>query len=227
LPQAVGAALAAKLRGERTVIMAYLGDGATSSAAFHEALVFAQRFSVPLVFACQNNHWSISVPLSRQTAVTELWLKAKSYGIPSQRVDGNDMVAVYDASRSAVERARAGKGPSFLELFTYRLGAHSTSDDPTRYRDPKEVERWLARDPLVLAHKALVAAGIWNKKLEAGLQEDVQKAIGAALAEAEAFPPPSSEGLFDDVYAAPPALLAEQRAMLSAELAEAPRAKPG
>jgi pyruvate dehydrogenase E1 component alpha subunit len=227
LPQAVGAALAAKLRGERTVVMAYLGDGATSSAAFHEALVSAARFSVPLVFACQNNHWSISVPLSRQTAVTELWLKGKSYGIPSQRVDGNDMVAVYDASCSAVERARAGGGPTFLELLTYRLGAHSTSDDPTRYRDPKEVERWLVRDPLLLAHKALSAAGLWNKKLEAGLQKHVQETIGAALAEAEAFSSPSSDGLFDDVYAVPPSLLAEQRAMLTAELAEAPRAKPG
>ena len=227
LPQAVGAAYAAKLRGQRTVVVAYLGDGATSSAAFHEALVFAARLAVPLVIACQNNHWSISVPLSRQTAVTELWLKGKSYGIPSQRVDGNDMEAVYLATREAVDRARAGRGPSFLELLTYRLGAHSTSDDPTRYRDPKEVERWLARDPLVLAQKALTSAKLWNKKLETALQTQVQKTIGAALTEAEAFPPPGSDSLFEDVYAVPPALIAEQQAMLTAELAAAPRAKPG
>jgi pyruvate dehydrogenase E1 component alpha subunit/2-oxoisovalerate dehydrogenase E1 component alpha subunit len=227
LPQAVGAALSVKLRKDPAVVMAYLGDGATSSAAFHEALVFAARFSVPLVFACQNNHWSISVPLSRQTAVTELWRKGKSYGIPAERVDGNDMAAVYEASRTAIERARSGGGPTFLELLTYRLGAHSTSDDPTRYRDPKEVESWLARDPLVLAHKKLVSAGLWNKKHEDSLQEEVQQTIGQALAEAEAFPPPPSDGLFDDVYAVPPALLATQRAMLAGELAEAPRAKPG
>jgi pyruvate dehydrogenase E1 component alpha subunit/2-oxoisovalerate dehydrogenase E1 component alpha subunit len=227
LPQAVGAALAAKLRGEATVVMAYLGDGATSSSAFHEALVFAKRFSVPVVFACQNNHWSISVPLSRQTAVTELWLKGKSYGIPSKRVDGNDMSAVYGASRDAIENARSGGGPSFLELLTYRLGAHSTSDDPTRYRDPKEVERWLTRDPLVLAQNALTAGKLWNKKLEASLQAEVQKTIGSALTEAEGFARPASDSLFDDVYAEAPALLAEQSAMLSAELAEAPRASPG
>jgi pyruvate dehydrogenase E1 component alpha subunit len=227
LPQAVGAAYAAKLRRERTVVLAYLGDGATSSAAFHEALEFAARLAVPLVFACQNNHWSISVPLSRQTAVTELWRKGQSYGVPSGRVDGNDMGAVYLATRAAVDRAREGKGPTFLELVTYRLGAHSTSDDPTRYRDPKEVERWLARDPLALAQRALVADKRWNKKLETALQDDVQKTIATALAEAEGFSAPPAESLFEDVYAEPPAILREQQAMLAAELAEAPRAKPG
>jgi pyruvate dehydrogenase E1 component alpha subunit/2-oxoisovalerate dehydrogenase E1 component alpha subunit len=227
LPQAVGAAYAAKLRRDRTVVMAYLGDGATSSSAFSEALEFAARLTVPLVFACQNNHWSISVPLSRQTAVTDLWRKGQGYGVTSERVDGNDMEAVYLATRAAVARARDGKGPTFLELVTYRLGAHSTSDDPTRYRDQKEVERWLARDPVLLAYKALVADKLWSKKMETALQGEVQAKIGAALAEAEAFPPPPPESLFEDVYAEPPALLGEQQAMLVSELAEAPRVKPG
>jgi pyruvate dehydrogenase E1 component alpha subunit/2-oxoisovalerate dehydrogenase E1 component alpha subunit len=227
LPQAVGAAYAAKLRGDRTVVLAYLGDGATSSAAFNEALELAARLSVPVVFACQNNHWSISVPLSRQTAVTELWRKGKGYGVPSERVDGNEVEAVYLATRAAAARAREGQGPTFLELVTYRLGAHSTSDDPTRYRDPKEVERWLTRDPLVLAQRSLLADKLWDKKQEAALQDEVQATIEAALKEAESFPPPPMETLFEDVYAEPPSLLAEQREMLAAELAEAPRARPG
>jgi len=148
LPQAVGAAYASKLRGEDRVMLAYLGDGATSSADFHHALTFAARFRVPVVFACQNNQWSISVPLSRQTAVKDLAEKGAAYGLPSSSVDGNELNVVFEATAAAVERARGGGGPSFIELVTYRLGAHSSSDDPTRYRDHREVERWLLRDPI-------------------------------------------------------------------------------
>ncbi|MHB1845955.1 MAG: thiamine pyrophosphate-dependent dehydrogenase E1 component subunit alpha [Deltaproteobacteria bacterium] len=227
LPQAVGAAHAAKLRGERLVVMAYLGDGATSSADFHHALTFAARLRAPLVFCCQNNQWSISIPVSKQTAATELWRKGAAYGIPSRRVDGNDLGEVLAATEEAVAAARAGEGPRFLELLTYRLGAHSSSDDPTRYRDPKEVEHWLARDPLVLAKRRLCEAGVWDEAKEAALRAEQAEGIARAVAEAEAFPPPAPGTLFDDLYAAPPWIVAEQREALLAELAAEPRRKPG
>ncbi len=227
LPQAVGAAHAARLRGEPTVVMAYLGDGATSSADFHHALTFAARLKAPVVFCCQNNQWSISLPVSRQTAAPELALKGAAYGVPSKRVDGNDLAAVLEAAGEAVAAARAGEGPRFLELLTYRLGAHSSSDDPTRYRDQKEVDRWLARDPLQLERLRLVEAGVWDEEREGALRGEQAEVIARAVAEAEAFPPPSPETLFEDLYADPPWIVSEQREALRAELAEAPRKKPG
>ncbi|MHB8417644.1 MAG: thiamine pyrophosphate-dependent dehydrogenase E1 component subunit alpha [Myxococcales bacterium] len=227
LPQAVGAAYAAKLRQERTVVMAYLGDGATSGADFHAALTAAARWRVPLVFCCQNNQWSISVPVARQTAATELAAKGRAYGIPSERVDGNDLAAVHRACLAAVERARAGGGPSFLELLTYRLGAHSTSDDPTRYRDPQEVARWVRRDPLTLGRAWLESGGAWSDAEDARVRRTAAEQIARAIAEAEAFGPPAPDTLFDDLYAAAPWVVVEQRAMLREELAAAPRPHPG
>jgi pyruvate dehydrogenase E1 component alpha subunit/2-oxoisovalerate dehydrogenase E1 component alpha subunit len=227
LPQAVGAAYAAKLRGESTVVMAYLGDGATSSGDFHHALTFAARWQVPVVFCCQNNQWSISVPVSRQTAAAELVLKGRAYGMPSLRIDGNDMAAVDAASRDAVAKARAGKGPSFLELLTYRLGAHSSSDDPTRYRDPAEVERWLQRDPLVVGRERLAEAGHWTDAEEKKVRRQVGEEIAAAIEAAEALPVPAPETLFEDLYADAPWIVAEQRAALLAELGAAARVRPG
>jgi pyruvate dehydrogenase E1 component alpha subunit/2-oxoisovalerate dehydrogenase E1 component alpha subunit len=227
LPQAVGAAYAAKLRGEERVVLAYLGDGATSAADFHHALTSAARFQVPVVFACQNNQWSISVPLSRQTAVRELADKGRAYGIPSMRVDGNDLNRVYEATAEAIERARSAGGPSFIELVTYRLGAHSSSDDPTRYRDPKEVERWLLRDPVVLGKKWMIARGLWSEARDRTLRKRVGREIASAIAQAEALPRPDPDTAFDDVYAELPWILAEQQAMLRDELAEAPRVRPG
>jgi pyruvate dehydrogenase E1 component alpha subunit/2-oxoisovalerate dehydrogenase E1 component alpha subunit len=227
LPQAVGAAYAAKVRSDPTVVMAYLGDGATSSADFHHALTFAARWKAPVVFCCQNNQWSISVPVSRQTAAAELSLKGKAYGIPSARVDGNDAQAVLAACRDAVDKARGGGGPSFLELLTYRLGAHSTSDDPTRYRDPAEVERWLQRDPLVLARQRLTDLGRWTDADDQRLRRQADEQIAAAIAEAEALPSPAPETLFQDLYAEPTWIVTEQREALLAELAAAPRVHPG
>lgn len=225
LPQAVGAAYAAKLRGEPTVMLAYLGDGATSSTDFHVALTSAARWKVPVVFCCQNNQWSISVPVSRQTASVELAAKGRAYGLPSRRVDGNDLAAVHAACREAVDRARAGGGATFLELLTYRLGAHSSSDDPTRYRDQAEVERWLKRDPLDVGREVLGAA--WSDDDDARARRAAAKQIGDAIAEAEAMPVPAPATLFDDLYADAPVIVAEQREMLLAELAAAPRVHPG
>ena len=152
-------------------------------------------------------------------------LKGKAYGIPSLRVDGNDLAAVDEASRNAVATVRTGKGPFFLELLTYRLGAHSSSDDPTRYRDPAEVDRWLQRDPLVVGRKTL--AGHWTDAEEKELRRDATERIAAAIAEAEALPPPPAETLFQDIYGDAPWIVAEQREALLAELAAAPRVHLG
>src|SRR2546426_4818836 len=148
LPHAVGLAYAAQYREDDVVVMAYFGDGATSEGDFHEALNFAGVWHVPVVFLCQNNQWAISVPLKKQTNSKTIAQKAIAYGFPGIQVDGNDMLAVYAASREAVDRARAGEGPTLIECVTYRLGGHTTADDPTKYRSTEEVAEWERRDPL-------------------------------------------------------------------------------
>src|SRR5262249_21315652 len=145
LPQATGVAWAAKIRGDKTVALGYMGDGGTSEEDFHVAMNFAAVFKAPVVFVCQNNQWAISTPLSCQTASETIAIKGLAYGIPSHRVDGNDIFAMYATIKAAVDRARAGGGPTFIEGLTYRLGPHSSSDDPTRYRDPAEAENWKRR----------------------------------------------------------------------------------
>jgi pyruvate dehydrogenase E1 component alpha subunit len=211
LPQAVGAALAAKLKGDPTVMLAYLGDGATSSSDFHVAMNFAGVLRVPVVFVCQNNHWSISMRTDQQTASESIAIKAMAYGLPGVRVDGNSVEEVYQATREAVARARAGKGPTLIEAVTYRMGAHSSSDDPTRYRDPQEVERWKGKDPIDRLRARLLDAKLWDEAREGALRAELLERVNAAIAQAEALPPPGPETLFEDVYAQPPWHLAEQR----------------
>jgi pyruvate dehydrogenase E1 component alpha subunit len=211
LPQAVGAAMAARIMGDRTVIAAYMGDGATSEGDFHVAMNFAGVFKAPVVFICQNNHWAISVPTAKQTASESIAVKATAYGFPGVKVDGNDAVAVYGAVKEAVDRARNGGGPSLVECETYRIGAHSSSDDPTRYRDEREVEQWKKRDPLELMRSRMQAWGMWTAKQEDELRAQVLEQVNAAIAEAEKKPDPSRESLFDDVYANAPWSLREQR----------------
>ena len=211
LPQAVGAAWAAKLKGDDTVVLAYMGDGATSSADFHVAMNFAGVSKAPLVFLCQNNHWSISVPSQRQTASESFAVKAKAYGFPGIKVDGNDVEAVYGAAAEAVERARARGGPTLIEAETYRIGAHSSSDDPTRYRDPREVEEWKARDPIERLRRKLLASNQWNERRDQELKEKILGEVNAAIDEAEKLPPTAPETLFEDLYASEPWNIAEQR----------------
>jgi pyruvate dehydrogenase E1 component alpha subunit/2-oxoisovalerate dehydrogenase E1 component alpha subunit len=211
LPQAMGAAWAARIRGDRTVVLSYLGDGATSTADFHYSLNFAGVYRVPLVVVCQNNGWSISVPTREQTAAESLAHKGLAYGVPSWRVDGNDLLAVHAVTRHAVGRARAGEGPSFIEAVTYRMGAHSSSDDPTRYRDENEVALWRQRDPLTRLERYLVAQGIVPSAEQEALRAELDGEVRAAIAEAEATPPPARETLFDDVYAESPWQLRAQR----------------
>ncbi len=216
LPQAVGAAWAAKLKHDDTVVLAHLGDGATSSADFHTAMNFAGVFRVPVVFFCQNNHWSISLPTSKQSASESIAIKAVAYGFPGVKVDGNDGEAVWAAVSAAVARARGGGGPTLVEAETYRMGAHSSSDDPSKYRDPKEVEAWRARDPLDRLRARLVREGHWDAGKDAALSAQLLAEVNSAIAEAEALPPPPVGSLFDDVYCALPWHLEEQRRELLA-----------
>jgi pyruvate dehydrogenase E1 component alpha subunit/2-oxoisovalerate dehydrogenase E1 component alpha subunit len=211
VPQAVGAAWAAKIRGDRAVTVGFMGDGATSEPDFHAAMNFAAVFKVPCVLICQNNHWAISVPVGRQTASQTIAIKGRAYGIPSARVDGNDFLAVYAAVSNAVARARAGGGPTFIEALTYRIGAHSSSDDPSRYRSQDEVELWMKRDPLLRLRRRLTALELVDDAAEAALEEELSAEIAAAVAEVEALPPPDRETLFDDVYEELPWHLRDQR----------------
>jgi pyruvate dehydrogenase E1 component alpha subunit/2-oxoisovalerate dehydrogenase E1 component alpha subunit len=211
LPQAVGAAWAAKLKGDRAVTLGFVGDGATSEPDFHAAMTFAGVYRVPCVIICQNNHWAISVPSSRQTASTTFAVKGRAYGVPSIRVDGNDVLALYHVISDAVARARAGRGPTYIEALTYRIGAHSTSDDPTRYRAQEEVELWMERDPQARLRRHLVHRGLLDDATDAALEEELNAEIAAAVTAIEALPPPARETLFDDVYKELPWNLADQR----------------
>jgi pyruvate dehydrogenase E1 component alpha subunit/2-oxoisovalerate dehydrogenase E1 component alpha subunit len=211
LPQAVGAAWAAKLKGDHVVTLGFIGDGATSEPDFHAAMTFAGVYRVPCVIICQNNHWAISVPSSRQTASATFAVKGRAYGVPSIRVDGNDVLALYHAISDAVARARAGRGPTYIEALTYRIGAHSTSDDPTRYRSQEEVELWMQRDPQARLRRHLVHRGLLDDGADTALEEELNAEIAAAVTAIEALPPPDRDTLFDDVYKELPWNLKEQR----------------
>ena len=210
LAHAMGAAWGAKLQKSDDVSMGYLGDGASSSADFHAALNFAGVMKLPVVFFCQNNQWAISVPLSKQTASESIAVKAAAYGMPGVLVDGNDVLAVIAATREAVDRARSGGGPTLIDAVTFRMGGHSSSDDPTRYRDAATVAEWERRDPLARVRVFLQAGGALSAGDEERWTEEINAEIGAAVQEAEALPPPAIETLFTDVYRDVPPALAEQ-----------------
>jgi pyruvate dehydrogenase E1 component alpha subunit len=212
LPQAVGAAMAAKIRKEPVVALGFSGDGATSEPDFHCAMNFAAVWKAPVVVICQNNHWSISVPTSKQTASPTIAIKAHGYGMPGFRVDGNDVVAVHDVLKRVIERARNGEGPSFVEAVTYRIGPHSSSDDPTRYRSEAEVELWKTRDPLLRLERLLRARGLLDEARLIELKQTLASEIEDAVSKVESLPPPARQSLFEDVFAAQPWHLAEQAA---------------
>ena len=214
VPQAVGAAWAAKIKKDDTVTVGFMGDGATSEPDFHNGMNFAAVFKVPCVMICQNNHWAISVPTARQTASATIAVKGRAYGVPSVRVDGNDVLAVYRVVTEAAERARSGGGPTFIEALTYRIGAHSSSDDPTRYRSQEEVDVWLKRDPLLRLRRHLVHLDLIDDAADAALEEELNKEIAAAIAAVEPLGPPARETMFEDVYAETPWHIARQRAEL-------------
>src|SRR5712664_2225245 len=214
LPHAVGLAYAAQYRGDDVVVMAYCGDGATSEGDFDEALNFAGVWSVPVVFLVQNNQWAISVPLKKQTHSRTIAQKALAYGVPGLQVDGNDVLAVYAACKEAVDRAREGHGPTLIECVTYRLGVHTTADDPTKYRTAEEVAEWERKDPLTRFTGYLKQ----KRLLEDGLEEAVDAEIAGAIQRFEATAAAEPLTMFEHVYAELPPHLKAQREQAAAWL---------
>ena len=216
ISHAVGAAMAAKTRGDDIVVLGYMGDGATSANDFHAGMNFAAVYKSPVIMFCQNNQWAISVPLSKQSASETLAQKGKAYGMPYVRVDGNDILAVYTVTKEAADRARKGDGPTFIEAVTYRRLGHSSSDDPTRYRDEAEVKVWEKRDPVDRFRTYLQKQGLWDDEKEATFKEDIAQRVNDAITAAEANGPPADETLITDVYAQ---VTAQQKEQLAEVLA--------
>ncbi len=212
IPHAVGMAWAAKLKGDPVVVIGYMGDGATSEGDFHVAMNFAGVFQVPVILFCQNNQFAISVSVSRQTASETIAVKGEAYGIPGYRVDGNDVLAVYALTRDLRARVLSGGGPVFVEALTYRIGAHSSSDDPSRYRDETITEAWKQKDPILRLRRFLRTAGILSEGEEREMTEAFDREIRKAVEEAETLPPPPPATLFTDVFHDLPPHLAEQQA---------------
>lgn len=212
LPHAVGLAWGLKLRAKDGVVIVYFGDGASSEGDFHEACNLAGVVGAPVIFLLQNNGWAISTPRSRQTAATSFAQRAPGYGFPGIVVDGNDLFAVYAAAHQAAARARSGEGPTLIETQTYRMGAHNTSDDPLRYIDRAEQERWRALDPILRVERYLVARGAMDERRMAALRTEAISAVDAAFQAAAAYPPPDPADIFSQVYTTPPLRLQRQAA---------------
>jgi 2-oxoisovalerate dehydrogenase E1 component alpha subunit len=215
---AVGMAMGASLDNLRSVAVAYIGDGATSVGDVHEAMNFAGVYAAPCIFFVQNNQWAISVPVEAQTKAPSIAHKAVGYGIPGIRVDGNDVLACVAVTRVAAERARAGEGPTLIEAVTYRMEAHTTSDDPTRYRSDEEVAAWAALDPLSRYAAYLKACGLWSESHDAGVKEKAGEAIARLRAALVTVAEPDPAMIFDHVYADPPPAIRRQAEQLRSEL---------
>jgi pyruvate dehydrogenase E1 component alpha subunit len=215
VPHAAGLAWGKKLKGDPGVAMVFFGDGATSEGAFHEGANFAAVMQAPLVLICNNNGWAISTPLSAQTHAETLADKAVGYGMPGVRVDGLDVLAVYGAAREAVERARAGGGPTLIEAVHYRAAPHATADDPRAYIDIERVEEERKHECVGRFERYLLEAGVLDDGLVAQARTDAEDAMRTGIAEAEAEPPPDPALLYEHAYADPPPEIA---AMFAKEL---------
>ncbi len=219
VPHAVGIAYAIRYRHEAGAALCYFGDGASSHGDTQEALNFAGVFQVPLVFVCVNNQWAISVPRSRQTRAKTIAHRALAYGFPGIQVDGNDLLAVYVATRDAIERARQGGGPTLIEAVTYRLSAHSTADDPTKYRSDDEVREWEAKEPLPRFRRYLEQRGLLDEGLHARMEAEADAEVREAIGRAEArMQQGSLLEMFDHVYGELPAEIQAQRRELALEV---------
>src|SRR5689334_3076647 len=214
VPHAAGLAWGKKLRGERVCAIAFFGDGATSEGSFHEGANFAGVMRAPLILFCNNNQWAISTPLSAQTAADTLADKAAGYGIPGVRVDGTDVLAVFEATRDAVARARSGEGPTFIEAVSYRAAPHATADDPRAYIDLERVEEEKGRECLGRYEAYLRRAGVLSDELAESTRAEATEALRSGIAAAEAEPPADVGLLFEHAYAKPPASFASELAEL-------------
>jgi pyruvate dehydrogenase E1 component alpha subunit len=190
ITHAVGFAWAARLDGKVTSTLVYFGDGATSSSDFHSGMNFAAVFKLPVVFLCRNNGWAISVPTERQSASQVFAEKAIGYGMPSVRVDGNDVLAVISVTREAMRRGDEGGGPTMIEALTYRMGGHSTSDDPTRYRGNADLAPWQARDPIARLRRHLEKRRLWDDGAQRALEAELEQQLRDAVSAAESTAPP-------------------------------------
>jgi len=221
LPHAVGIAHAMRYQGdERSAVVAFFGDGASSEGDFHEAMTFAGVWKAPVVFICQNNGWAISTPRNAQTSSGTIAQKALAYDIPTLQVDGNDALAMYRATREALDRARAGEGPTLIEAITYRMKMHTTADDPRRYRSEEEEEAWMERDPLTRFRAYLEQKTGWDDRQEQQLQASVLKEVEEQVRQLEGRGDFDPAAPFDHVLADGGAELEQQRAEFAARLKE-------
>ena len=232
LPHAVGLAWAAKIRKDSTASLGWFGDGATSEGDFHEAMNFASVFKTATVFFCVNNQWAISTPITRQMATKTIAERAAAYNMPGVRVDGFDPLACWKATRDALERGRAGDGPTLIEAYCYRLGAHGTADDPKLYRDDSETERWRPLEPVGRMFGYLNRLGAIDEAAAEGYREEARRMVAEGVAELESQDQPGRGVLFDYVYASGPPWtfqegLAELESVSRQPEVEPPRPSPG
>ncbi|WP_053698253.1 pyruvate dehydrogenase (acetyl-transferring) E1 component subunit alpha [Streptomyces sp. NRRL F-5755] len=212
---ATGYAMGVQKDGADSAVIAYFGDGASSQGDVAESFTFSAVYNAPVVFFCQNNQWAISEPTEKQTRVP-LYQRARGYGFPGVRVDGNDVLACLAVTRAALERARSGEGPMLVEAFTYRMGAHTTSDDPTRYRRDEEREAWEAKDPILRLRTYLLNEGFADQAYFDSVEEE-SEALGKRVREVvRAMPDPDNMAIFENIYADGHALVDEERAQFAA-----------
>ena len=203
LPHAVGLGWGLKLQEKPGVAVVYFGDGASSEGDFHESCNFAAAFSIPVIFFLQNNQWAISTPRAQQSAAADLSSRAPGYGMPGVSVDGNDLLAVHKVTQAAVERALNGDGPTLIEAHTFRLWAHTTADDPTRYVDPDVKQQWEKRDPIERVQRYLSHRGAWDEAAQLAMHERVEAFVDDAFVKAAAYPAPRAEDVYEHIYVEP------------------------
>jgi pyruvate dehydrogenase E1 component alpha subunit len=210
VPHAVGAAMASKYRGDRTGIVVYFGDGGTSEGDFHEGFNIAGVFKLPVVFICQNNQWAISVPREKQTSSKTIAQKAYAYGFEGVQVDGNDIFAVYKATKDALAKAKNNGGPTFIECDTYRMSDHTTADDASRYRSKEEVELWKPRDPVLRLKLYMEKQGLWSEKYQREVEDASKVRVDEAVTKAESVEHPHTLDMFSFTYEKPTPRLSKQ-----------------